>query len=159
VLRPARFAKFAVSLATLAGPIWLSYFAIPGAFITENGQTSLPFVLLPISGRILDSYHDGNTLMGGIVVKGAAHPVRIGVVSISEFQTYQRLERTFTAPTERIWLGCYGGHFTTIVRMREDFYELDQLFAGAAFRRLTPNHVFSGAREQTCALPISADVW
>jgi hypothetical protein len=110
-----------VSLAILVGPIWLSYFAIPDTFVTENGQTNLPFVLLPISGRILDSSHDGDTLMGGIVVKGAAHPVRVSVVSISEFQTYQRLGRTFAAPTERIWLGYHGGHFTTIVRTREDF--------------------------------------
>jgi hypothetical protein len=103
--QPTAVTLFTISLAILVGSIWLRHFSIPDRFITENGQTTPPLVLLMISGEFFDSYHDGNLLMGGIVIKGAVAPVTIGVVSISEFQVYQKLGTMFANPTEKIWIG------------------------------------------------------
>lgn len=130
-----------VSLAILVGPIWLKSYALPDTFITEDGQTNMTFLLLMISGDILDSYHDGNTVMGGLVIKGALTPRPIGVLSIGDRQGVQRSGGAFKKPTHRIWVAYYGGHFTTIIATNQAFYEFDPLSHNVLFRPVTDKHV------------------
>jgi hypothetical protein len=140
--KPNAVVMFTVSLAILVGPIWLSHFSIPDTFITEDAQTNLTLVILMISGEILDSYHDGNMVAGGIVFKGALGEQRIGIVSIAETQAYQKLGQRFQKPTDKIWLGYYGGHFTAIIGKAGGLFELDQLSPAHAFVPVTDVHPF-----------------
>ena len=131
-----------VSLAILVGPIWLKKYAIPDTFITDDGQTNMTFVLLMISGDVLDSYHDGNTAMGGIVIKGALTPRPIGILSIGDSQGVQKSGMLFKKPTQRIWVAYYGGHFTVIMATNEAIYEFDPLSHHVLFRVVTEKHIF-----------------
>jgi hypothetical protein len=133
---------FTISLVLLVGPNWLNYFSIPDSFITENGQTNLTCVLLMISGEILDSFHDGNLIMGGILIKGAIKPVKIGLLSISVFENLQGLGNILLHATEKIWLSYWGGHFTIIFKIDEMFYEMDPLLHSAQFTKVGEEYAF-----------------
>lgn len=133
---------FTISIAILVGPIWLNSYAIPDTFITEDGQTNMTFVLLMISGEILDSYHDGNSVMGGIVIKGALVPQRIGLLSINDTEGFQKRGMRFGSPTERIWIAYYGGHFTTIMATATAILEFDPLSRRVMFTTVTEKHIF-----------------
>lgn len=133
---------YTYSIAILTGPVLLRHFALPETFITEDGQTNITFVILMITGQLLDSYHDGNAIMGGIVIKGSESPQQIGIVSISETLNFQNSGEYFKKPVEKIWVAYYGGHFTAIVKDNDQFYEFDSLAASSYFTLVTPKHVF-----------------
>jgi hypothetical protein len=133
---------FTISLVVLLGPTWMKHFSIPDTFITENGQTNLTCVLLMLTGQVMDSYHDGNLIVGGIVIKGALPPMRFGLLSVSVYQNLQKSGEALRRPTERIWVAYWGGHFTTIIAMQKGLYEMDQLLPSAAFVPLDPSHAF-----------------
>jgi hypothetical protein len=139
---PMAVILFTVSIVVLVGPSWLQHFAIPDTFITENGQTNLTCVLLLLTGQIMDSYHDGNLIVGGMVIKGAVGPVPIGLLSVSVYQNLQKSGDVLRRPTERIWIAYWGGHFTTIIAMPKGLYEMDQLMPSAAFLPLDSSHTF-----------------
>jgi hypothetical protein len=133
---------FTISLVVLLGPAWMKHFSIPDAFITENGQTNLTCVLLMLTGQVLDSYHDGNLIVGGIVMKGAVPPMRLGLLSVSVYQNLQKSGEALRRPTEKIWVAYWGGHFTTIIALQKGLYEMDQLVPSAAFVPLDSSHAF-----------------
>jgi hypothetical protein len=133
---------FTISLVVLVGPSWMQHFSIPDTFITENGQTNLTCVLLILTGQILDSYHDGNLIVGGIVMKGAVGPMKIGLLSISVYQNLQKSGDLLQKPTEKIWVAYWGGHFTTIMALKHGLWEMDQLLPSAAFRLIDSSHAF-----------------
>ena len=131
-----------ISLTILVGPIWLKSYGICDSFITEDGQTNMTLVLLMITGDVLDSYHDGNTVMGGIVFKGALTPRQIGILSVDNFQGCQKSGMLFKKPTARIWVAYYGGHFNTIVATDQAIYEFDALAHQTLFTVVTEKHIF-----------------
>lgn len=133
---------FTFSIVILLGPVWLNTYSFPDTFIS-NGQTNLTFVLLLLTGDVLDSFHDGNILADGLVLKGATKEQPVGFVSISESDEYQNVGKYFSNPTKNIWLGYYGGHFTTILKTNDNlFIEFDGLNHSNIMTFMNSNHIF-----------------
>ncbi|OHT05600.1 hypothetical protein TRFO_26609 [Tritrichomonas foetus] len=133
---------FVYSIVILLGPVWLDSYAFSDLFII-NGQTSLNFVLLLLTGDVLDSFHDGNIITNGVVFKGALSEQEIGFVSISDSQAYQNIGNYFSHPLQSVWIGYYGGHFTTIVKTDNNmFLEFDSLQHNTFFNDVSESHIF-----------------
>ncbi|KAH0787324.1 HLH domain-containing protein [Histomonas meleagridis] len=132
---------FIYSIAILVGPVWLNHFSMGEPFITNDGNTNLTFVLLLISGEILDSYNDGFETDSGMVIKGATKPQRVGFVSNN--QEMQAVGNFFKNPTEGIWIAFNGVHFTTIVKMSSGvFLQVDSLSHYSYFNPVVSTNVY-----------------
>ena len=118
---------FIVSLIVLIGPTWLSSYALPDTFITEDGQTNLTLVLLLLSGQPLDSFQDGNKVMGGMLIKGLTFVPEIGFLSIAEGQDIQKSGHYLKQPQKPIWVAYYGGHFTVLQYTSGGIFEYNAL--------------------------------
>ena len=134
--------NFLISIVILTGYERLQSYAIPDTFITEDGQTNLTFVLLALSGSILDSYHDNNCDVGGMILKGATQQQTIGVISLGSSDMYQPLGNNFLKPKTGIWVAYYGGHFTSIVATDCGFFEFDSLSRNLFFQLVEQKHAF-----------------
>ena len=133
---------FVYSLVILLGPVWLETYAFPDAFIVQN-QTSLNLVNLILTGKIIDSFHDDIQVVCGVPLKGVSTPQKIGFISISESDQYQSIGKKFSNPTENIWIGYYGGHFTTFVKLPNQIViEFDPINHKEYFHPLQANHAF-----------------
>lgn len=133
---------FTTSIVILLGPVWLNSYCFSDPFILE-GQTNLTFVLLLLTGDVIDSFHDGDIITNGVVFKGALTEQPVGFVSISESEEYQSVGLRFSNPTKNIWLGYYGGHFTTIVKLSDElFIEFDGLNQSSIFNVVNHKHIF-----------------
>lgn len=130
-----------VSLAILVGPVWLRYFSIPDHFIDETGYTNLTFVLLMITGEILDSYIDDNGFVGGMASKGAKETPEFGLLSNAECTIYQKIGKRFTYPKQNIWIAYYGAHFTVMIAGNGGNFEYDSL-SKYPWVPFTPKHPF-----------------
>lgn len=141
-LEPNATILFTFSIVILLGPVWLNSYSFSDTFIL-GGQTSLTFVLLLLTGDVIDSFHDGDVITNGVVFKGALSEQPVGFVSISESDEFQSVGMRFSNPTKNIWLGYYGGHFTTIVKLSDDlFIEFDGLKQSSIFNVINHKHIF-----------------
>lgn len=133
---------FTYSIVILLGPVWINSYCFSDPFILE-GQTNLTFVLLLLTGDVIDSYHDGDVITNGVVFKGALSEQPVGFISISESDEFQSVGLRFSNPTKDIWLGYYGGHFTTIVKLSDGLYiEFDGLNQSSIFNVINHKHIF-----------------
>ena len=133
---------FVVSITILVGPVWLRYFSIPDHIIDETGYTNLTFVLLLITGEVLDSYIDNNGSVGGMASKGTTVQPEFGLLSNAECTMYQKIGRFFTRPKQNIWIAYYGAHFTVMISSPSGNFEFDSL-SKYPWVPFTPKHPFT----------------
>ena len=133
---------FVVSITILVGPVWLRYFSIPDHIIDETGYTNLTFVLLLITGEVLDSYIDNNGSVGGMASKGTTVQPDFGLLSNAECTDYQKIGHFFTRPKKNIWIAYYGAHFTVMISTQSGNYEFDSL-SKYKWVPFTPKHPFT----------------
>lgn len=133
---------FVVSIVILVGPVWLRYFSIPDHVIDEAGYTNLTFVLLLITGEVLDSYIDNNGSVGGMASKGTTVQPEFGLLSNAECVQYQKIGHFFTHPHQNIWVAYYGAHFTVMIAGPSGFFEFDSL-SKYPWVPFTPKHPFT----------------
>ena len=61
---------FCLSIIILFGPVLMNSSSFKETIITNNGYTSLSFVLTLLTGNITDGYHDNDKFIGGLLFKG-----------------------------------------------------------------------------------------
>ena len=124
---PNAILLFVISIIVLLGPTWFSIYALQDTFITEDGKTNLTLLLLLLTGQPLDSFQDGNKVMGGILIKGITSYPEIGFLSIAEGEDIQKPGNFLKRPQYPIWIAYYGGHFTVIQYARNGLFEYNAL--------------------------------
>lgn len=135
-----------VSITYISGPSLLNSFAFKEPFISNNGQTSIQFVLLLLTGMAVDSLNDCHSVQGGIFFSGVLTEQEIGFIIVDEIEAYSKVGFPFLAPKEKIWIVYYGGHFTTITYTNKQFREynnIDQTLN--EFTVCTNKHVLYGS--------------
>lgn len=133
---------FVLSITILVGPVWLRYFSIPDHIIDETGYTNITFVLLLLTGEILDSYIDNYGSIGGMASKGTTVQPDIGLLSNAECTVYQKIGNFFTHPKLNIWVAYYGAHFTVMISNQQGNFEFDSL-SKYPWVPFTPRHPFT----------------
>ena len=116
-----------ISIAYISGPSLLNSFAFRDSFISNNGQTSINFVLLMLTGMPVDSLSDFHSVQGGIFFSGVLTEQEIGFIIVDEDESYSKVGFPFLAPKEKIWIIYYGGHFTTIAYINNQFQEYNNI--------------------------------
>jgi len=141
--------NFVASIVILLGPSFLKFYSIPDHFIAEDGYTNMTFVLLLITGEVVDSFIDGNQSIGGMTSKGLLNNPEFGLIATSDVQVYQKVGKLFAQPREKIFIAYYGSHFNTLVKGSNGFFELDSL-SKRLWMPLSPKHAFYSQLQQIC---------
>lgn len=116
-----------ISFAYICGPSLLNSFAFKDPLISDNGQTSIQLVLLLLTGMAADSLNDFHTVQGGIFFSGILVEQDIGFIIVNEDDSDSRVGFPLLAPKEKIWIIYYGGHFTTIAYIKNEFREYNNI--------------------------------
>lgn len=134
-----------ISIAYISGPSLLNSFAFKDSFIS-NGQTSIHFVVLLLTGMTADSLDDCHSVQGGIFFSGVLVEQEIGFIIADENDSYSKVGFPFLAPKEKIWIIYYGGHFTTIAYINDQFREYNNIDQSSKeFTVCTKKHILYGS--------------
>ena len=114
-----------ISFAFLSGPKLLSSFASHETFITMNGMTDVHFVYLLLTGKAVDIPCNECKILGGILHAGVINQQQIGILQVEDDNLSEPIGTYLTYPTYETWVVHYDGHFTSIVRKDNKFYEFD----------------------------------
>lgn len=132
---------FMYSIAILVGPILLENYAMHEPFILDDGNTNVTFVMLILSGEILDSFMDGYNTESGMLIKGTNKRQNIGL--LSQNQKIQAVGNNFKNPINKIWVAFNDVHFTTIVKTPSGtFLHFDQLSHLSYFTPISQGNPF-----------------
>jgi len=101
----------AISYVFVAGPALLSTIAAPEPAIARDGHTSLEFVLLLITGTMVDSQVGEYRVVGSTMRTGVVRQQDIGFLDGTN-QT--RSGEALASPTKRIWVLFTGSHFSVV---------------------------------------------
>jgi hypothetical protein len=82
--------------------------------VYSDGKTTVPFVLLLITGNVADSASDDVKVVGSALYAGVLMPQHIGCLIQDEDEVHDAVGSPVANPRERIWVRFLGGHFDVI---------------------------------------------
>jgi hypothetical protein len=114
-----------ISFVCLAGAPMLSSFSIAEPMIYRDGQTTVPFVLLLITGNVADSAAQDFRVVGSVMYTGVMTTQDIGYLIQDEAQAQDREGESLAHPKEQISVRFFGGHFDAIMYADPEFRLFD----------------------------------
>ncbi|OHT04458.1 hypothetical protein TRFO_06364 [Tritrichomonas foetus] len=131
-----------VSFVYIAGPALLSSYAFGDSLIDDNGQTTIQFVLLMITGTIADSPNQNYSVHGQMLITGVLVEQDIGLILVDENESDHTVGYPLLSPKYKIWIVYYGGHFTTIMFEDGQFFEYNNLnHMNEEYKLCTEQHI------------------
>jgi hypothetical protein len=119
----------AISFIFLAGPRLISTQGMPEYGITEQGDTTVPFVLLLITGDWADSAAGETRIIGGRMMVGVIEEQMVGYLQVDRQASDYEVGIALSKPTGKVWVQWMGGHFSVLKLVEDEekrvFWEYD----------------------------------
>jgi hypothetical protein len=115
----------AISFIFVAGPKLISTQGMPEQAIAQNGDTTVAFVLLLITGEAVDCAAGNTRIVGGKVLVGVLSQQEIGYLQVDREASDYTVGRPLSKPTGKVWVQWTGGHFSVVQAARGGLLEYD----------------------------------
>ena len=116
-----------ISLTYLAGPGLLNAFATPSPLISEDGMTDLQFVVLLLTGRVVDTYGESPKVASGMILGAVGEKQDIGFLVADEAELQDHVGLCFTNPLSNVWVAHSGNHFYVLRYADPDIQIFDNM--------------------------------
>ena len=106
-----------ISFCYVVGPAILSTHLTRERFVgTDDQHTSLQFVYLMITGRLIDEPNDGYQCLNGLISTGCEDQQDIGFIRAHPTADDVKVGRNLGCPKKDIWVVHTGNHFYAVIR-------------------------------------------